>query len=194
MRSPAPVFVQLITTPGISVAQYESVQSAIGSDRIGGILLSVAGFIDGDMYSIDVWDTPASAERFAADRLFPAFERTGNIPDPNVTAVEFDGRMTLPAALPATVHTQIARIPGLGLAEYGKVEHAIGPVPVPGHLGHLVGVTAGALYVVDLWRDHTAVLAFLTGRLYPAFERAGVIPNPDITVLAYDARVVVCGE
>ncbi|WP_040698797.1 hypothetical protein [Nocardia vinacea] len=95
MRSPVPVFVQLITTPGISLAQYESVQSAIGSDRIGGILLSVAGFIDGDMHSIDVWDTPASAERFAADRLFPAFERAGVIPDPDITVVTYDARVVV---------------------------------------------------------------------------------------------------
>lgn len=95
MRSPAPVFVQLITTPGISVAQYESVQSAIGGDRIGGIVLSVAGFMDGDMHSIDVWDTPASAERFAADRLFPAFERTGVIPNPDITVLAYDGRVVV---------------------------------------------------------------------------------------------------
>ncbi|WP_067534811.1 hypothetical protein [Nocardia crassostreae] len=106
-----PVFAQIITTPEVTPARYDAVNVSIGSAPIAGNLLSAAGFDDAAMTTLDVWDSRAAARRFVADRLIPAFERTGNIPEPYNSAVEFDGRMTVSAAPPARVHLRISRIP-----------------------------------------------------------------------------------
>ncbi|MEV0028376.1 hypothetical protein [Nocardia sp. NPDC050793] len=182
-------FVQIITTPAVTSAQFETVNAGMGSEPIRGILLSAAGFVAGNLVTLDVWDSRAAADRFVADRLIPAFEHTGVIPEPDSAAVEFDGRMTVSAAPPHRAHIHITKIPGITVAEYDRVDSVVGAAPVTGQFVHLAGVSAGALYVIDLWDSHEAADRFLTERLYPAFERAGVIPDPDVTMVEFDAQV-----
>ncbi|WP_067534814.1 hypothetical protein [Nocardia crassostreae] len=69
------------------------------------------------------------------------------------------------------------------------MDGAVGTAPVDGQLVHIAGVAAGALYVVELWDGRAAADRFLTERLYPAFERSGVIPDPDIILVEFGARM-----
>ncbi|MBA2577741.1 MAG: hypothetical protein M3469_04900 [Actinomycetota bacterium] len=51
---------------------------ALAGDRPAGLLLHAAGKDDeGHRWIVEVWDTEEDSERFAAERLFPAFERHG---------------------------------------------------------------------------------------------------------------------
>jgi len=49
--------------------------------------------VDGELVIVDVWRSRADADRFAAERLFPAFERAGVTPDAatDITAFEAAG-------------------------------------------------------------------------------------------------------
>ena len=49
--------------------------------------------VDGELVIVDVWRSRADADRFAAERLFPAFERAGVTPDAgtDITAFETAG-------------------------------------------------------------------------------------------------------
>ncbi|MGY2120044.1 hypothetical protein ACW9HJ_01205 [Nocardia gipuzkoensis] len=127
-------FVQIITIPAVTRAQFETVNAGMGSEPIGGILLSAAGFVAGNLVTLDVWDSRA-------------------------------------------------------VAEYDRVDSVVGAAPVTGQFVHLAGVSAGSLYIIDLWDSHEAADRFLTERLYPAFERAGVIPDPDVTMVEFDAQL-----
>ena len=62
----------------------------LGATPVPGHRSHHVGLVDGALVVVDVWDTRADADRFAAERLFPAFERAGVRPDDavNITACE----------------------------------------------------------------------------------------------------------
>jgi len=77
-------------TPGQSLADYRSVVEAIGNDVPEGRLSHIAGEADGALHVVDVWQSKASADRFAAERLFPAFQKTGLGPGPEASYFAFE--------------------------------------------------------------------------------------------------------
>jgi len=83
-------YVHLTHTPGQSLTDYRAVNEAVGNDPPQGLLVSIAGDADGALHTVDVWDSRASADRFAAERLFPAFQKTGRSPGAEATYVAFD--------------------------------------------------------------------------------------------------------
>ncbi|MBA2638701.1 MAG: hypothetical protein H0U77_01615 [Nocardioidaceae bacterium] len=84
-------YVHVAHTPGQSLADYRAVAAeAVGDDPPQGLLVSIAGDADGALHTVDVWDSQASADRFAAERLFPAFQKTGRGPGAEATYVVFE--------------------------------------------------------------------------------------------------------
>jgi hypothetical protein len=90
-------YIYITFSPGIGLREHQIVQEALGDEPIDGMLLHVAGEADGGLHTVDIWDSAAAADRFAAERLFPAFERTGVRQGPDVTAVFFDGEISVNA-------------------------------------------------------------------------------------------------
>lgn len=83
-------YVHISHQPGQSLADYRSVVDAMGDDAPDGSLLHIAGEVDGSLHIVDVWKSKASADRFAAERLFPAFRQTGLGPSSDATYVAFE--------------------------------------------------------------------------------------------------------
>lgn len=77
-------------TPRSSMKDYRAVQEAMGPGDIEGHLLSIAGDVDGVLHTVDIWDSKESADRFTAERLFPAFEKLGYSPSPDATHIGFE--------------------------------------------------------------------------------------------------------
>ena len=50
----------------------------------------IVGEADGALHIVDVWDSKAHADRFAAERLMPAFQQAGVKPGPEETYIGFD--------------------------------------------------------------------------------------------------------
>jgi hypothetical protein len=83
------------------------------------------------------------------------------------------------------VHVTSTR--GHGLPDYEKVVSALGPEPVAGRISHSVGESDGSLCIVDVWQDQAAADRFAAERLFPAFQSAGVSPQPSTTIIAFQA-------
>ncbi len=83
-------FVTMYRTPGGVLEQYRSVTAELGDEPVNGRLAVVAGEAGGELYVMEVWDSRASADRFASDRLFPAFTRAGVSPGPDSVGVSFE--------------------------------------------------------------------------------------------------------
>jgi len=76
--------------PNSTLADYRSVDDEIGDPPPDGLLLTILGTDDTGLHVIDLWESKAHADRFAAERLLPAFTSTGKGPDANATYTAFD--------------------------------------------------------------------------------------------------------
>jgi hypothetical protein len=65
----------------MGLSEYERVERELGPTPRAGQHSHHVGVVDGVLVVVDVWDSRADADRFAAERLFPAFERAGVAPD-----------------------------------------------------------------------------------------------------------------
>ena len=74
-------YVHVTTTPGTSLETYFEVTQALGPDPVAGLVSRYAGNVDGTLVVVNVYESQAHADRFAAERLFPAFEQVG-VPAP----------------------------------------------------------------------------------------------------------------
>lgn len=83
-------YVQITRTPGVTLEDYHKVGREIGEAPIAGQRSHHAGMADGALHIVDVWDSRADADRFAAERLFPAFERSGMGPNPATVFTTFE--------------------------------------------------------------------------------------------------------
>ena len=83
-------YVHITRGPGFGITEYERVHHEIGPDPVPGLVGHHVGEVDGTLVVVDVWDTRADADRFAAERLFPAFERTGVAPDASAEIIAFE--------------------------------------------------------------------------------------------------------
>ncbi|MFE3055279.1 hypothetical protein [Nocardia sp. NPDC059239] len=87
-------YIHISHTPGVGLQRYREVYEALGPEPLAGNLLHIVGELDGTLHIVDVWESAAAADRFAAERLFPAFERTGIAPGPDATSEAFEGEIT----------------------------------------------------------------------------------------------------
>ncbi len=76
--------------PNTTLADYRAVDDEIGDPRPDSLLLTILGTDDTGLHVIDLWESKAHADRFAAERLLPAFTRTGKGPDADATYAAFD--------------------------------------------------------------------------------------------------------
>lgn len=83
-------YVHITKSPGIDRAAYDRVRAHLGDDRIEGQLSHIVGFSEGCLHTVDVWSSREHADRFAAERLFPAFAATGVHPAADQLITAFD--------------------------------------------------------------------------------------------------------
>ena len=68
-------YVHITRTPGASLSDYHRILDAMGAAPITGRRSHFVGERAGALHIVDVWNSRADADRFAAERLFPAFEQ-----------------------------------------------------------------------------------------------------------------------
>jgi len=83
-------YVQITKTPAMTTADYDRVQRELGPEPRPGHLVHLVGVVDGTLVIVDEWATRADADRFAAQRLFPAFERAGIRPQATAEITAFE--------------------------------------------------------------------------------------------------------
>jgi hypothetical protein len=76
--------------PGHSLGDYQAVADVLGPESPVGRLALIVGEADGVLHIVDVWDSKAHADRFAAERLMPAFQQAGVKSGPEETYTGFD--------------------------------------------------------------------------------------------------------
>ena len=83
---------QILQFSGAGIEKYDAVQSELGwvgdTGAPEGLHAHAAGATDDGFCVIDVWDSEAAWDTFFADRLMPAFQKVGDIPQPQVTRFE----------------------------------------------------------------------------------------------------------
>jgi len=86
-------YVHITRSVGFGMDEYQRVDRELGPGPIAGQTSHHVGVVDGTLVIVDVWRSRADADRFAAERLFPAFERAGVTPDAatDITAFEVAG-------------------------------------------------------------------------------------------------------
>jgi hypothetical protein len=81
---------QILRFSGASIDKYDAVQNELGwkDDGTGapdGLIAHAAGSTDDGFCVIDVWQSAADWDTFFSQRLMPAFQKVGDIPQPDVT-------------------------------------------------------------------------------------------------------------
>jgi hypothetical protein len=79
--------------PGRTIADFRSVTEELGGEPPAGRLACFVGEADGALQVIDVWTSRTDSDRFATERLFPAFVRTGLGPGADSSFVAFDAAL-----------------------------------------------------------------------------------------------------
>jgi hypothetical protein len=86
-------------------------------------------------------------------------------------------------------YVHVSRSRGVGIADYEEIARELGSAPIAGQNSHHVGLDGGALVIVEVWDSRADADRFTAERLFPAFERAGVRPDPSIDITAFDAII-----
>lgn len=75
-----------ITLPGVGVEEFDRVDAAIDvrGNHPDGLIFSASGPIDGGWQVIDLWESRAHFDAFAADRIGPAAAASGASVQPEV--------------------------------------------------------------------------------------------------------------
>ena len=80
---------QILQFPGVSVDTYDAVRREIGWDgkkgSPDGLLAHAAGPVGDGFCVAEWWSSEAAWDKFFAERLAPAFEVVGGMPQPQVT-------------------------------------------------------------------------------------------------------------
>jgi hypothetical protein len=80
---------QALRFPGASIDKYSAVRHELGWDgkqgQPEGLVAHAAGSTDDGFCVIEWWSSEGAWDTFFAERLMPAFETVGGIPQPEVT-------------------------------------------------------------------------------------------------------------
>ena len=83
---------QILRFSGASIDKYDAVQSELGwEDGKGapdGLIAHSAGSTDDGFCVIEWWQSEGDWDTFFSQRLMPAFQKVGDIPQPDVTRFE----------------------------------------------------------------------------------------------------------
>jgi hypothetical protein len=77
-------------SPATTLREFQAVNAALGDEQPEGRLLLLVGHSADGLHIIDVWATQAHADRFVAERLYPALQRVGLMPQERDFHVEFE--------------------------------------------------------------------------------------------------------
>jgi hypothetical protein len=83
-------YIHVTRTPGMTLADYRVVAEHLGSAPIAGRRSHHVGEQNGNLVVVDIWEKRADADRFAADRLFPAFAAAGTRPSTDTLVFAFE--------------------------------------------------------------------------------------------------------
>jgi hypothetical protein len=83
-------YVHVSRSPGYGMNEYDMIERELGAAPRAGQISHHVGVVDGALVIVDVWGSRADADRFAAERLFPAFERAGVRPHASVDITAFE--------------------------------------------------------------------------------------------------------
>jgi len=83
-------YIHVTRSPGMGLGDYHKIVEQVGPTPIAGRLSHYAGEQSGALLIVDVWEKRADADRFAADRLFPAFAASGTRPDADTLVLAFE--------------------------------------------------------------------------------------------------------
>jgi len=83
-------YVHITRSPGVSRETYDSVIAHLGTEPIAGQQSHYVGEVDGSLVIVDVWTSRSDADRFAAERLFPAFAAAGVHPQSSTEITAFE--------------------------------------------------------------------------------------------------------
>jgi hypothetical protein len=83
---------QILHFSGASIDKYDAVRKELGwngdTGKPQGILAHAAGSTDDGFCVVEWWNSEGDWDTFFADRLKPAFEKVGDIPQPKTTRFE----------------------------------------------------------------------------------------------------------
>jgi hypothetical protein len=89
---------QILQFSGATIDKYDAVRQELGWDgekgKPDGVVAHAAGSTGDGFCVIEWWDSEGAWDKFFADRLAPAFEKVGGIPQPQVT--RFDVHASYP--------------------------------------------------------------------------------------------------
>jgi hypothetical protein len=85
-------YVLITLTPAQGLKDYQAVNDELGPEPPAGNLVSLAGeTADGALVTADIWESSVAADRFAAEQLFPVFQRLGIAPGSDSSAWAVEG-------------------------------------------------------------------------------------------------------
>ncbi len=91
---------QTLQFSGASIDKYDEVQDALGwhggTGVPEGLLAHAAGTTENGFCVVEWWKAESDWDKFFSERLMPAFEKVGGIPQPQVT--RFDVHSTFTAS------------------------------------------------------------------------------------------------
>lgn len=90
-------------SPATTLQDFHAVNAALGDELPEGRLLLLVGQGSDGLKIVDVWATQAHADRFVAERLYPALQRMGRLPDERDFHVEFEVTLMRVALAPQTL-------------------------------------------------------------------------------------------
>jgi hypothetical protein len=84
---------QILQFSGVGIEKYDAVQAELGwktdgTGRPEGIVAHAAGSTENGFCVIEWWESEGAWDKFFAGRLMPAFEKVGDIPQPDRTTFE----------------------------------------------------------------------------------------------------------
>jgi len=86
-------YVHITKTPGKDLDDYRQIVTAVGETPVSGRISHYAGTDDGSLLIVDVWQSRADADRFTAERLFPAFAGAWGRPPEDTLILAYDAEV-----------------------------------------------------------------------------------------------------
>jgi hypothetical protein len=176
-------------------AQYDDVCARLelgGRMPPGGILHAAGGFAGG-WRVVDVWDDPASFERFRAAALAPHAASAGLAP-PEVRVVPAHRELPGSGDVPALV--QVVTLPGVDGATFDALNDRIlraGPLP-DALTFHISGPVPEGWCVVDGWASAAARDRFRSERVEPVVAAGPMAAAPVIKDLHVEATLAAAAS
>lgn len=163
---------------GGDAAAYDRVleRMQLGGRTPAGCQFHAAGAHGDGWRVIDVWDDPATFERFAQEQIGPHAGAEG-FPEPKVEMLHaeesFDVRDGRTIAL-----VQVVRLSGMDGDTFRDADSDIRDdrEPPAGCLFHVNGPSDDGWMVVDAWTDKEKRDAFIAAKVGPAMQARGVTP------------------